>query len=253
MEKYTVETSIASYQTDQFGKVSLCSLLQLMLESAWFDSQRHNIGFKQLKSKNLLWVLSRLYVEVDHYPLWLDKISIKTWYSGTDGIYAFREYLITDENGKTLLKANSLWLVLDNDTRKVILLKNFNDFPAPNGGYVCRLPMKIRLKGKTEVSNYSPILFSDLDVNKHLNSVKSLERIIDNFGIDFLNKNSIKSLEINYLKEGHGGDFLAVSVNKKDENIYAGSLIRQSDSADLISVILKWRERKVTEGEKQNI
>lgn len=245
MEKYTVETSIASYQTDQFGKVSLCSLLQLMLESAWFDSQRNNVGFEQLKSKNLLWVLSRLYVEVENYPSWLDEITIKTWYSGTDGIYAFREYLITDKNGKTLLKANSLWLVLDDDTRKVILLKNFKNFPAPNGGYVCRLPKKIRLKGKTEVSNFYPVLFSDLDVNKHLNSVKSLERIIDNFGIDFLNKNEIETLEINYLKEGHSGDFLAVSVNKKDKNTYEGSLIRQSDSADLISVILKWREREV--------
>jgi len=250
MEKYIVETSIASYQTDQFGRVSLCSLLQLMLESAWYDSQRNNIGFKQLKSKNLLWVLSRLYVEVEDYPSWLDKISIKTWYSGTDGIYAFREYLITDEDGKTLLKANSLWLVLDNDTRKVILLKNFNDFPAPNGGYVCRLPRKIRLKEKAEDLNFSPVLFSDLDVNKHLNSVRSLERIIDHFGIDFLNTNEIDSLEINYLKEGHGGDSLAVSVNKKDENIYEGSLIRKADSADLISVILKWRERKTT-GDKQ--
>jgi len=250
MEKYIVETSIASYQTDQFGRVSLCSLLQLMLESAWYDSQRNNIGFKQLKSKNLLWVLSRLYVEVEDYPSWLDKISIKTWYSGTDGIYAFREYIITDEDGKTLLKANSLWLVLDNDTRKVILLKNFNDFPAPNGGYVCRLPRKIRLKEKAEDLNFSPVLFSDLDVNKHLNSVRSLERIIDHFGIDFLNTNEIDSLEINYLKEGHGGDSLAVSVNKKDENIYEGSLIRKADSADLISVILKWRERKTT-GDKQ--
>jgi len=243
MEKYTVETSIASYQTDQFGKVSLCSLLKLMFELAWFDSQRQNIGFNQLKSKNLFWVLSRLYVEVDHYPAWLDKIIIKTWYSGTDGIYAFREYLITDDKGNPLLKANSLWLILDLETKKVVALKKFNDFPAPSGGYVCRLPRKIRLKEKADDLHFFPVLFSDLDVNKHLNSVKSLERIIDHFGIDFLNKKEINSLEINYLKEGHGGDFLAVSVNKKDENIYTASLSRQSDSADLISVILKWRER----------
>jgi len=245
MEKYTVKTSIASYQVDQFRKVSLCSLLELMLESAWYDSTNHNVGFSQLKGKHLFWVLSRLYVEVIHYPLWLDKISITTWYSGTDGIYAFREYLITDDKGNTLLKANSLWLVLDLETKKVVVLKKFNDFPAPDGGYVCRLPRKIRLKEKAEDIHFSPVLFSDLDVNKHLNSVRSLERIIDHFGIDFLNKNEVESLEINYLKEGHSGDFLAVSVNKKDENIYTGSLIRQSDSADLISVILKWRERKL--------
>ena len=253
MDKYTVKTSIVSYQADQFRKVSLSSLLELMLESAWYDSQRFNVGFTRLKKENLFWVLSKLYVEVVHYPSWLDKISITTWYSGTDGIYAFREYLITDDNGNTLLKANSLWLALNLETKSIVPLKKFTDFPDSKGGYVCRLPRKIRLKEKAGNLHFSPVLFSDLDVNKHLNSIKSLERIINHFGIDFLNKNEIESLEINYLKEGHGGDLLAVSVNKKDENIYTGSLIRQSDSADLISVILKWRERETTDGEQQNI
>ena len=244
MEKYIQKINIQSYQTDQYGKSSVCSLLHLMLEAAWAHAKVMDWGYDQLQSQHMFWVLSRMYVQVENYPSWQDNITLNTWSSGTDGIYAYREFILVNEQGEKLLTANSAWLILDVTTKKIMLLRDYMEtFPRFNGNSVCREPQRLRAHKHHSELSFSPVLFSDLDINKHFNSVKSMERVLDHFGIDFLNRNEPESIEINYLKEGLAGDRLAVSTEKSTENSYFSSIIRESDLAALSTMKTTWRKR----------
>jgi medium-chain acyl-[acyl-carrier-protein] hydrolase len=245
MEKYQETLTIKSYQTNQYGNASIASLFNILMEAAWAHAQVMDWGYDHLKNRNLLWVLSRMYIQIEKYPVWQDRISLNTWSAGTDGIYAYREYVVENEIGEVIFKASTAWLILDMESRKIFRLSDFrNTFPKRIEANACRNPRRIKPDIHSDELVFSPVLFSELDINRHFNSVKSVERVLDDYGIDFLNMYEPAELEINYLKEGQAGDSLAVTCTKLAENEYLNCLVRESDGADLSVMRIGWREKK---------
>ena len=245
MEKYQERLTIKSYQTNQYGKASITALFHIMLEAAWAHAQIMDWGYDDLKNHNLFWVLSRFYLKVEKYPAWQDEIILSTWSAGTDGMYAYREYIVEDLQGNILFKGSSAWLILDMDNRKIFRLSDYKGtFPKRLEADACRNPKRIKPDAHTGNLNFYPVLFSELDINKHFNSVKYVERVLDDYGVDFLNENEPSELEVNYLKEAVAGDSVAVTRSKISGNEYLNCLVRQSDGADLCVIRMVWRERK---------
>jgi len=245
MEKYQEQLTIKSYQTNQYGQASIASLYNILIEAAWAHAQIMDWGYESLKSNNLLWVLSRMYFQVEKYPDWKDKITLNTWSAGTDGIYAYREYIVENEKGEVLLRACSAWLILDMENHKIFRLSDYRvTFPKYIVANACRKPNRIKPGVHAEKMNFYPVLFSELDINQHFNAVKYVERVLDDFGIDFLNGHEPAELEVNYMKEGQAGDMLAVNRSHISGNEYLNSLVRESDGADLCVMRIGWRARE---------
>jgi acyl-ACP thioesterase len=244
MEKYQEKLTIKSYQTNQYGKASIASLFHIMLEAAWAHAQIMDWGYDDLKNHNLFWVLSRFYLQVEKYPAWQDELTLNTWSAGTDGMYAYREYIVENNLGEVILKASSAWLILDMDSRKIFRLSDYKaTFPKRIDSNACRNPKRIKPDAHSGNLNYYPVLFSELDINKHFNSVKYVERVLDDFGIDFLNENEPAELEVNYLKEAVAGDQIAVTRTQLSANESLNCLVRESDGVDLCVMQIGWRKR----------
>jgi len=235
MEKYQEQLSIKSYHTNQYGQASIASIFNILIEAAWAHAQVMDWGYDDLKNNNLLWVLSRMYFQVEKYPVWQDQITLNTWSAGTDGIYAYREYILENHLGEVLLRASSAWLILDMNTRKIFRLSEFRPtFPKHSDSNACRNPKRIKPDIHSEILDYFPVLFSELDINHHFNSVKYVERVLDVFGIYFLNSFEPAELEVNYLKESVAGDQIAVTRTQLAESEYLNCLVRESDGADYV-------------------
>jgi len=246
MEKYQEQLSIKSYHTNKYGQASIFSLFNILIEAAWAHAQVMDWGYDSLKSNNLFWVLSRMYFQVEKYPKWQDQITLNTWSAGTDGMYAYREYILENDKGEVILRASSAWLILDMETRKIFRLSEFRDtFPKRIDANACRNPKRIKPDIHPEPLNYYPVLFSELDINKHFNSVKYVERVLDDFGIDFLNNHEPAELEVNYLKEGQAGDAIAVTRTQLTESENLNCLVRESDGVDLCVMRIVWRARRL--------
>ena len=244
MEKYQETLSIKSYQTNQYGKASIASIFNILIEAAWAHAQVMDWGYDSLKSNHLFWVLSRMYFQVEKYPAWQDKITLSTWSAGTDGMYAYREYIVENERGEILLRASSAWLILDMETRKIFRLSDYRaTFPKFTHPGACRNPRRIKPDIHSDKLNFYPVLFSDLDINQHFNSVKYVERVLDDFGVNFLNSHEPVELEVNYMKEGQAGDSIAVTRTQMSEIEHLNCLVRESDGADLCVMRIVWRER----------
>ena len=245
MEKYQEKIPVKSYQTNQYGKASIASLFNMLIEAAWAHAQVMDWGYDSLKNHHLFWVLSRMFFQVEKYPAWQDQITLSTWSAGTDGMYAYREYILEDQQGEILLRASSAWLILDMETRRIFRLSEYRStFPKLIVNNACRNPKRIKPGIHPENMKFYPVLFSDLDINQHFNSVKYVERVLDDFGVDFLNRHEPAELEVNYLKEGQAGDSIAVTCIWLSENETLNSLVRESDTADLCVMRVLWRERR---------
>ncbi len=244
MEKYSENYRIKSFHANKYGKASLTSLFNFMIEAAWGHAQILDWGYDKLQTNNLFWVLSRMYIEVERYPDWQEEIIVKTWPAGTDGMFAHRNYRIETTDGDLILKACSCWLILDLNTKKIFLLREYRDtFPKVESQDHCRVPKKVKPPVHPEEMKFNPVLFSELDVNKHFNSVKSLERVLDDFGTDFLDVNEPAKIEMNYLKEGMQGDSLALVHQQVNELEYISGIVRESDGIDLFAMNIEWRKR----------
>ena len=244
MDKFVEKITIRSYQTDLHAKATIMSLFNYMLEAAWAHAQVMNWGYEELKNNHLFWVLSRLYMKIEKYPSWQDEITLNTWSSGTDGMYAYREFVLENEKKEVLLRCSTAWLILDLETKRIYKLRKYIDtFPRLKDEVACRKPKRIKPLEHYENLSFLPVRYSELDVNKHFNSVKYLERVIDDFEIKFLNEHELASLEVNYLKEGMAGDFLAVDTQKLDDGSCLSTIVRESDGVDLCTMITKWRKR----------
>ncbi|WP_163707824.1 acyl-[acyl-carrier-protein] thioesterase [Mangrovibacterium lignilyticum] len=244
MEKYTETIQIQSFQTNHFAEATVPSIFNFMLEAAWAHAQTLDWGYDLLQKNNMFWVLSRMYVEINKLPKWQDKIKLNTWSAGTDGMYAYREFILENEAGEVILTGNTAWLILDTESKKIVMLRNHKEtFPRFSEQGVCREPKRLRFKKSEESLSFEPIVFSDIDVNHHFNSVKALERVLDEYGIDFQNAYEPATIEVNYLKEGLPGDALAVTKNTISNSRFQSAIVRESDAAELSTFEIDWRRK----------
>ena len=90
---------------------------------------------------------------------------------------------------------------------------------------------------------FSPVKFSEIDINQHFTSGRYIERIIDSYDFEFHKNNTLIEFEVNFLKEGFPEDKLAVKKQVIDDSTHLCSIVRQSDGADMILMRLVWQKR----------
>jgi len=207
------EFRIRSYEVDAQGKASLPALCQLMQEAAWNHANRLQFGYSHLKAMDLLWVLSRMLVRIDRYPVWEERIQVHTWPSGVDRLFAQRDFEILDEGSKIIAAATGDWLILDGKSRRPQRMEAFF------GKRIRALPERRALKERPgripsiqdpEAPKFFPIRLSDLDLQGHVNHVKYIEWIVDSCPRGTNETHRIASLEIHFLAESTHQDEIAV-------------------------------------------
>ncbi len=101
------------------GSLIFIHLFNYMQDIASDHAVKLGFGRDDLMRDNRFWVLSRMYAEIKYWPLWEDKIIVRTWPNGTDKLFALRNYEVNYPDGRHIASGTSSWLILDQTTRKV--------------------------------------------------------------------------------------------------------------------------------------
>jgi len=241
--KHINKLSIKSYFINRFGELSTSFMFYQMQEIAWEHANILGFGYNRLKKENQFWVLSKLLVRIGRLPVWTDDITVETWSRGTDGFYGYRDFRFVDRSGITITEATSSWLVLNTDTRKIVRLKKFTEFPEYSDSIFGINPGRVNAPDSDHKLIFTPVLFNEIDINQHFNTGRYIERIVDSYPFDFHEKYELKEFEINFLKEGVPDDRLAVRKHEITSTSHLCSVVRESDNADLIRARFEWRLR----------
>ncbi|WP_297091029.1 acyl-ACP thioesterase domain-containing protein [uncultured Draconibacterium sp.] len=242
--KYKQQLSTKSYFVNRFKKLSTSFLFWQIQDIAWEHAEQLGFGFDNLKKDKQFWVLSRLLVKIKRRPSWGEKFTVETWPVGLEGLLALRDIEFIDEKGESIIQATTSWLVLDQQTKRIIRLEDLYEIPSNTERVLNQNAGKVRPPKSAEELIFSPALFNEIDVNQHFNSGRYLERIIDSYDFDFHETNELTEFEVNFVKEGIPSDQLAVKKQIIDKNNHICSVVRQSDGADLIRARLVWSLRQ---------
>lgn len=241
--KHKQQLTTKSYFINLFGKLSTSYLFYQMQDIAWEHASILGFGYEHLKKDQQFWVLSRLLVKISRRPNWGEDFTLETWSRGTDGFFGYRDFNFVDKTDKNIIQATSSWLVLDLESKRIVRLSEFNNFPKYEESVFGVNAGKVKSPKTNESLDFTPVRFNEIDINQHFNSGRYLERIIDSYSFEFHEKFELVEFEVNFMKEGMPSDRLAVKKQLLDENNHFCSVVRESDGAELIKLRLVWRER----------
>lgn len=218
MKTYDETFRLLTRDCDLKGTWRLSAVLEAMQEAAGAHSLLLGCGREELLRRNIVWVLSRSELHMDRYPHIGEKITLHT-FPMPNRVYFFpRYYVFTDERGEMVGKAGTLWLLLDTKTRKMLppgdigrLIPDNRDLTVP-----MNLPATVgALQGDEFVTEYTP-LYTDLDVNGHVNNTRYADWLCNILGIDQMTRSEPETVILNYNHEILPGQRVTLHRVQKD-------------------------------------
>jgi acyl-ACP thioesterase len=151
-------------------------------------------------------------------------------------------FRVSSTNGQRLASATGAWMVLDKDSYRPQKLEQLMAaFPWQKG----KSELEGNLRKVVESTNgqdriHYRVLFSDLDVNNHVNAARYLQWVWDGYPREVLENRQMESVEISFLAEATIDDEIAVYFERiADKDI---SVIRSiKDRKDLCRAAIRWR------------
>ncbi|KAL3824114.1 hypothetical protein ACJIZ3_020143 [Penstemon smallii] len=220
---YRQTVVIRSYEVGPDKTATIESILNLLQETAlnhvWMSGLLSD-GFGAthgMMRNNLIWVVSRMQVQVDHYPIWGEVIEIDTWVgaSGKNGMR--RDWLLRSQaTGIVFARATSTWVMMNQKTRR--LSKMPDEVRAEISPWFIEKqaiineeinpPEKIN-----KLDNNAPYVRSnlkpkrsDLDMNHHVNNVKYVRWMLETIGDEFLENHQLSDIILEYRRECGSSD-----------------------------------------------
>ena len=162
---FSYETTVSYSRTDRNGKVPMHEILNLLQDCSTFHSEDIGHGVSYMKREARAWVLVAYKVIVNRPIMFGQKITIGTSPSKFSSMFASRQYFIKDENGDYLVQADSLWVLIDIQTRKPLRITE-EDSSTTMRPKRCRLSAAISAALASSTPRHSRILASAICIRQ---------------------------------------------------------------------------------------
>lgn len=235
--------TIRSYEINAGGRLSVPSIFNLLQDIASSHALKLGVSVPQLLASNYTWVLSRIYLKMNHYPGWGDSIQIHTWPSGIQRVFALRDFDIR-QKGRSIGSCVSAWIIIDAANRRPVRPTSFArqlnpvDRPHVLNHPLGKLPV---LKG-AQIEKQFNVRYGDLDINQHVNNVRYIEWLLECLTGIVDKGRCLSELEINFLGEALHGDRVRARCCRQDEKgmRIAHDVLRETDGRELIRASTAW-------------
>ncbi|KAJ0826469.1 putative oleoyl-[acyl-carrier-protein] hydrolase [Helianthus annuus] len=217
---YRQTVVVRSYEVGPDKAVTLQSILNLLQETAlnhvWMSGLLGD-GFGAthgMMKNNLIWVVSRMQVQVDQYPIWGEILEIDTWVgaSGKNGMR--RDWEIRSHTtGIVFARATSTWVMMNQKTRRLSKMPDevraeispwFINKQAIKEESVEKID-KLDDNAKYINSGLQPKR-SDLDMNHHVNNVKYVGWMLEAIPEECLENYQLSNIILEYRRECGSSD-----------------------------------------------
>lgn len=192
-------------------RASVASIISYMLNVAGTDAHRKGFGVEVLQGHSFTWVLSRLAVDINTQPRQYSNIEIDTWVNEFNRLSSTRNFKM--RIGEDVIAAGvSQWCMLNMETRQAVdmtLLKDIYERAMVAEPSPIAAPARLRdIEPQASVSR--PVVYSDIDFNRHVNTLRYIDLIFDSLPIELIEKNNGMRLDINFIAEALYGEVLTI-------------------------------------------
>ena len=181
----------------------------------------------EMDRRNLIFVLSRLRLDMRKYPAWGARVAVRTWFAQSGRAAWRRDWLVRDaDTGEQLGAASSIWLTVNTETRrpgkvdgslrdKYEQLTNSDAWALGEGETAGKVP---EMQSKSDVGDADAdaesgddgayelrVPFGTLDMNGHVNNVQYMTWILDSVPAAVRESCSCTSITVEYRSESEVG------------------------------------------------
>lgn len=217
---------------DRYGRLKPSMILLYAQEIAGMHCNELALDYDTLAKRRLFWAVTRHKVQVTRLPMRGETIHVETWPMPTTRVAYPRSMVAYDNKGNECFRSISLWVLMDLDTRNMILpgksgisvvgTLRGNELPSPNG-----------LIAKPLGSHRSrSVCFTDLDRNGHMNNTRYMDWIDDLLPSPFHMRSTVKEFTVCYLSEAKEGQELDLRWDFVEEGCLQVDAYRHTDEKD---------------------
>ena len=173
---YQLKSKVRFSEVNKEKKLKLAALTDYLQDTCTFQSEELGAGMDILRERNEAWILSSWEIVVKKLPKIGDEISVGTFPCSFKGFYGHRNFYVTDTQGEELVRANSLWVYINFDTKKPARIPQEVSSMYDE---VIQEPLefdwsdrKIKFEGEAQAENPVTVLEYFIDTNEHMNNGK---------------------------------------------------------------------------------
>lgn len=219
---YSYDTRVSFSKVDADSNLTINAIIDYFQDASTFHSEDIGLGYDYLIPRRLMWVINTWQVDVIRYPKYLERLKICTIPYKFRGFLGYRNFYIENEAGEVLVKANSMWSLIDID-----MLKPARPDEKMITGYGEAEPIEMdycsgKLRLPETIQEHSPIVVEPhfLDPNHHMNN----GQYINIAKSCIMNPGPVKRLRAEYRSQAFLGDCIIPVSGENEPGRYTVSL-----------------------------
>lgn len=229
---YQQDYLITDNCVDCYGRLKTSMILYYVQEVAGKHFTEISMDYDSLAQRGMLWAIIRQRVQITRLPMRQETIHIETWPMPHTRVAFPRSVVAYDEAGNELFRSISLWVLMDVNTRNMILPGKCGlALPGTVRGGELAVPNSLPAKNLTNHRS-RPVCFTDLDRNGHMNNTRYMEWISDLLPSRFHENHTVKEFTVCYLSESWEGQTLDLTWEFPEEGCLQVEAHRNSDGKD---------------------
>lgn len=242
LTRFQEEYRLKALDVDINGRWMPSAIFVRMQELAETHAELVGLGRTQIIEMGFAWVLTRMHLQMHHYPSLGQTIRVATWPLKPSSLLFRRQFQFEDLDGRILGRAASQWVVFDLGERVLRRTSVLGDYPYnPEAENVIGEPGKITLPDGMKEVFIRRVQYSDVDMNGHMNNSKYLNWICDIFPVAFVRQMHLSDIYINYVSEAHIGEDVAMYMLEDEAGFY---VCGKSSGRTIFDAQTCWRENK---------
>lgn len=212
---------IRSYEIGPDKTATMETLMNLLQETALNHVTSSGLagnGFgatREMSHRKLIWVVTRVHVQVDKYSSWGDVVEIDTWVDAAGKNGMRRDWIIRDYSTRQIItRATSTWVTMNRETRKLskipeevrqevepfYLNRHVLEINGDNNVVAEKINKLTDQTAHVIRSGLAP-RWNDMDANQHVNNVKYIGWILESVPIAVLQDYDMTSMTLEYRRE----------------------------------------------------
>ncbi|NOQ91371.1 MAG: acyl-ACP thioesterase [Flavobacteriaceae bacterium] len=235
------------FEMNEFGEASPTTILTLLEETAADHCYSIDYDLYDLIDQNIGWVLVSGVMNMERYPNYKEKITIRTWLSSYSTVRGIRENIIYDEQNNIIGTAKGLWIFFDIKRRRPVEI--FDEIK--NSWSSCKeesvkynVVKKIAAIDTAKFMKDFDVNKFDVDMNEHVSNLRYLQWSLESVPDEIIENYYLHTLEGRFIGEAHYGDSIrSLTESDVDKNSFVHTIKAQSNNQVFVTAKTIWKKR----------
>lgn len=213
---YKLKSKVRYSEANSKSRLTYHALLNYLQDASTLHSEELGESGAQLFEQNMAWILSFWQICIEEMPTSSEDITVCTWPYSTKGLFGLRNFCVENYQGEKIVKANSIWVLIDPRTGRPIRItdevsSHYPDEPKLEMDYCDR---KIAVPSEYEEMEAITVPKYFIDTNNHMNNAKYVMVAEEYLPAEY----EVKEIRVEYKKAAVLGDVIVPRVTITEED-----------------------------------